>query len=216
MKKTNESSDLYRSLKNAAAIALILFVIGSFTEAQGSDLNPRQIILVQLAQKWLNGLKTFKAGFTQTTSTGTSAVGDIEIIRPGRMLINYKSPDGLQIFADGAWLIYIDRNLKEVNQVPIKWTPARVLLRDKIELIRQASVRVEESKTEFRLALIPRESSEDGNITLIFSKNPSKLISWIVTDPQGIQTTVLLDNIAINIPIEQGRLTYSPPDWAFD
>ena len=216
MKKTNQSSDLYRSLKNAAAIALILFVIGSFTEAQGSNLNPRQIILVQLAQKWFNGLKTFKAGFTQTTSTGTSAVGDIEIIRPGRMLINYKSPDGLQIFADGAWLIYIDRNLKEVNQVPIKWTPARVLLRDKIDLIGQASVRVEESKTEFRLALIPRESSEDGNITLIFSKNPSKLISWIVTDPQGIQTTVLLDNIAINVPIEQGRLTYSPPDWAFD
>ena len=216
MKKTNQSSDLYRSLKNAAAIALILFVTGSFTEAQGSDLNPRQIILVQLAQKWLNGLKTLRAGFTQTTSTGTSVVGDIEIIRPGRMLINYKSPNGLQIFADGAWLIYIDRNLREVNQVPIKWTPARVLLRDKIELIGQASVRVEESKTEFRLALIPRESSEDGNITLIFSKNPSKLISWIVTDPQGIQTTVLLDNIAINIPIEQGRLTYSPPDWAFD
>ena len=68
MKKTNESSDLYRSLKNAVAIGLILFVIGSFTEAQGSNLNPRQIILVQLAEKWLNGLKTFKAGFTQTTA----------------------------------------------------------------------------------------------------------------------------------------------------
>ena len=216
MKKTSESSDLYRSLKGAVAIGLILFVVGSFTEAQGSNLTPRQIILVQLAEKWLNGLKTFKADFTQTTSTGTSAVGDIEIIKPGRMLINYKNPDGLQIFADGAWLIYLDRNLREVNQVPIKLTPARVLLQDKIGLIGQASVQVEESKTQFRLALLPRESSEDGNITLIFSKNPSKLISWIITDPQGIQTTVLLDNIAINIPIEQGRLTYSPPDWAFD
>ena len=216
MKKTNEFCDLYRSLKNAVAIGLILFIIGSFTEAQGSNLNPRQIILVQLAEKWLNKLKTFKAGFTQTTSTGTSAVGDIEIIRPGRMLINYKSPDGLQIFADGAWMIYIDRNLKEVNQVPIKLTPARVLLQDKIELIGQASLRVEESKTKFRLALLPRESSEDGDITLIFSKNPSKLISWIITDPQGVQTTVLLNNIAINIPIDKGRLTYSPPDWAFD
>ncbi|MEC8622255.1 MAG: outer membrane lipoprotein carrier protein LolA [Pseudomonadota bacterium] len=216
MKKNNKSSDLFRSLRNAVAIGLILFVIGSFTEARGSNLNPRQIILVQLAEKWLNGFKTFKAGFTQTSSNGTSAVGDIEIIRPGRMLINYKRPDGLQIFADGTWLIYIDRNLKEVNQVPIKLTPARVLLQDKIELIGQASVRIEESKTKFRLALLPGKGSEDGNITLIFSKNPSKLISWIVTDPQGIQTTVLLDNIAINIPIEQGRLTYSPPDWAFE
>ena len=216
MKKNNKSSDLYRSLRNAVAIGLILFVIGSFTEARGSNLNPRQIILVQLAEKWLNGFKTFKAGFTQTSSNGTSAVGDIEIIRPGRMLINYKRPDGLQIFADGAWLIYLDRNLREVNQVPIKLTPARVLLQDKIELIGQASVRIEESKTKFRLALLPGKGSEDGNITLIFSKNPSKLISWIVTDPQGIQTTVLLNNIAINIPIEQGRLTYSPPDWAFE
>lgn len=216
MKKTNESSDLYQSIKNAAAAGLILFAIGSFTGAQGSNLNSRQIILVQLAEKWLNGLKTFEASFTQTTSNGTSAVGDIKIIRPGRMLINYQSPDGLQIFADGVWLIYVDRNLKEVNQVPVKLTPARVLLQDKIDLIGQTSVRVEESKTKFRLALLPRESSDDGNITLIFSKNPTKLVSWIVTDHQGIQTTVLLDNIAINIPIEQALLTYSPPDWAFD
>jgi len=132
------------------------------------------------------------------------------------MLIEYQDPDGLQIFSDGTWLIYIDKNLKEVNQIPLKVTPARVLLQKKINLMEKTRISIGEDDANFHLTLRPEGNSDDGNITLVFSKRPLLLISWVVTDPQGIETTVLLDNISINIPIDQTRLTYSPPEWAFD
>ena len=195
---------------------IFLFAIGPHFKALGSNLTPYQLSLIQSAQDWLNRLKTFQAEFTQTTSTGSTAIGDLLISRPGKMLIEYQNPSGFQIFSDGTWLIYIDKNLKEVNQIPLKVTPARVLLQSKINLVEDASVLTGEAGTNFYLTLRPKGNSDNGDITLIFSKNPLNLISWMVTDPQGIQTTVSLDNISINIPIDQTRLDYSPPEWAFD
>ena len=212
----HKMSQIFNFLKTALATGFFLFAIGPHTTALGSNPTPYQLSLIQSAQDWLNHLKTFQAEFTQTTTTGSTAIGDLLILRPGKMLIEYQKPDGLQIFADGTWLIYIDKNLKEVNQIPLKFTPARVLLQEKINLIEETSIWTGEDNTYFLLSLRDKGSSEDGNITLTFSKKPLQLVSWVVTDPQGIQTTVSLDKISINIPIDQTRLTYSPPDWAFD
>ena len=96
---------------------VFLFAIGPHSAAHGSNPTPYQVSLIQSAQDWLNRLKTFQAEFTQTTSTGSAAIGDLLILRPGKMLIEYQNPDGLQIFSDGTWLIYVDKKLKEVNQI---------------------------------------------------------------------------------------------------
>jgi len=214
--KNQKPRQLFNFLKTALVTAIFLFAIGPHTTALGSNPTPYQLSLIQSAQGWLNQLKTFRAKFTQTTSTGSNAIGEVLIFRPGKMLIEYQDPDGLQIFSDGTWLIYIDKNLKEVNQIPLKVTPARVLLQKKINLMEKTRISIGEDDANFHLTLRPEGNSDDGNITLVFSKRPLLLISWAVTDPQGIKTTVLLDNISINIPIDQTRLTYSPPEWAFD
>ena len=216
MIKTQKSIQLCNFLKTALVTGIFIFAIGPHSLARGFNPTPHQLSLIQSAQDWLNRLKTFQAEFTQTTSTGSTAIGDMLILKPGKMLIEYQNPDGLQIFSDGTWLIFIDKNLKEVNQIPLKVTPAKVLLQNKINLIQEASILIGENKTNFHLILRPKESTDDGDITLIFSKKPLKLISWVVTDPQGIHTTVSLHNISINIPIDQTRLNYSPPEWAFE
>ena len=216
MIKNQKSSQLFNFLKTALVIGIFLFAIGPHTTALGSNPSPYQLSLIQSAQDWLNQLETFRAKFTQTTSTGSNAIGEVLIVRPGKMLIEYQDPDGLQIFSDGTWLVYIDKNLKEVNQIPLKVTPARVLLQKKINLVEEPRILIGEDNAKFHLTLRPEGNSDDGNITLVFSKKPLLLISWVVSDPQGIKTTVSLDNISINIPIDQTRLTYSPPEWAFD
>ena len=199
MIQNQKPSHLFNFLKTALVIGIFLFAIGPHTTALGSNPSPYQLSLIQSAQDWLNQLETFRAKFTQTTSTGSNAIGEVLIFRPGKMLIEYQDPDGLQIFSDGTWLIYIDKNLKEVNQIPLKVTPARVLLQKKINLVEQPRILIGEDNTKFHLKLRPEGNSDDGNITLVFSKKPLSLISWVVTDPQGIKTTVSLDKISINI-----------------
>ncbi len=201
-------------MKFFAALFLILTTIS--LPARAAELSASDRAAIGVAESWINSIKTFKAEFLQTTSNGGVAQGEILILRPGRMLIDYAPPAQLEVFADGHWMIYLDRELKEVNQVPLSATPARLLLEKNVRFSEEADVTVKESDRAIRLFLARKGSPEDGRITLLFSKDPVRLRAWTVIDPQGVETSVSLLKAETNQPIDERRLNYSPPDWAFE
>jgi outer membrane lipoprotein-sorting protein len=218
----NAAMPIIRSLRampklwmlNLAAVALTASLAISHT-AWGNDTTVNRKELAKAAESWINGLKTFQAQFRQTTSSGHLALGEILIARPGRMFIKYSDPRGLEVYADGRWMIYLDRTLKEVNQIPISATPARIFLEDNVKFDKDLTVSVTDLDDRYQLLLSQRNSPEDGRIALSFSKSPLQLKSWTIWDAQGVETTVSLSEIKENRPINLNRLNYYAPEWAF-
>ena len=85
------------------------------------------------AEELLSSIRSLKSAFVQSSTTGALASGTLYITRPGKLRIDYKKPETLQIYADGTWVFYIDAELKEISQLPLTATPASFLIRDKFK-----------------------------------------------------------------------------------
>jgi outer membrane lipoprotein-sorting protein len=172
---------------------------------------------VALLETYLNSVRTLKAPFVQTSSNGSVAEGTIYLERPGNMRIDYSPPTPLQIFADGVWLTYVDRELKEVNRVPLRATPAAFLLQDKISLSGDITVkRLTRRRGTINLHLTQTDEADLGHLIVTLADKPVTLQGWTVVDAQGIETTVTLLRPEINKQIAQRTFVPDLPDWSHD
>jgi outer membrane lipoprotein-sorting protein len=170
---------------------------------------------VARVEKYLNGIRTLKARFVQTASTGSYAEGMVYIERPGRMRLDYAPPAELQIYATDTWLIMVDEGLREVNQLPLSATPASVLVADEVRLGGKIAVRrIERGAQTLRIHLTQADDPEAGTLILTFADAPLALRQWSVVDAQGVTTRVALLDAEFNGDIPRRVLTYVPPDWA--
>ena len=60
--------------------------------ARAAPLSPRDRADIARVEAYLNGLKTLKAHFTQTTQDGQMSDGTAWLQRPGKMRFQYKPP----------------------------------------------------------------------------------------------------------------------------
>ena len=209
---------LFRKLLGVYCIAALL----SIHPASAFTSNPPQQAAVEPADKadiasletYLNSVRTVRSSFVQTASNGHVARGTIYLSRPGKLRINYEPPAQLQIFGDNIWLIFVDEELKEVNQLPIGATPASLLLQDKIHLSGDIKVqRVTRRNGLIRLYLIQAEEPDTGQFIVTIAAAPLSLRGWTVIDAQGIETTVTLIAPTINGKIDDRVFVFTHPDW---
>lgn len=183
--------------------------------AEDSRSESLEAAALERVEQRLNAIRTLKADFRQYTSQGGRARGTVILQRPGKMKIAYAPPAQLEIYADGTWLIYVDRELKEVNQLPISMTPADVLLRENLDLQKDVKVeKMERRKDGWLLHLRHKDDPDAGRLVLSFGAPQLDLRGWIVTDPQGVTTTVALENPEINQPIPNREFIFDRPGWA--
>ena len=144
--------------------------------------------------KYLNGLTTVEADFTQVNSDGTISTGKIYIKRPGRVRFEYGPPDrSLVIAGSNTVAIFDSKSNQPPEQYPLKRTPLNLILAQNIDLARAKMVvgHVEDG-TSTRLRAQDPEHPEYGSIEMVFTANPVELRQWIITDDLGAQTTVIL------------------------
>lgn len=167
-------------------------------------------------EAYLNGLRTLKSKFVQTTSNGAYAEGMLYIQRPGKMRLDYAPPAQLQIYATGTWLIMVDKELKEVNQIPLASTPASVLVRNNVRLSGDVAVQsIRQEAGTLRVRLAKSDERDAGSLTLVFNAQPLLLREWSVTDAQGVTTRVALQEPQTNVDIPRSVFNFTPPDWAY-
>ena len=78
---------------------------------------------ITVLETYLNSVRTVRSSFVQTASSGHVAEGTLYLARPGKLRIDYTPPAQLQNVGDDFWMIFVDEELKEVNQLPISATP---------------------------------------------------------------------------------------------
>ena len=180
----------------------ILFVICS-GQAWAQGLSPADQAEVARIEAYINRLTTFKADFVQIAPNGATARGTMWISRPGRLRVEYRPPVKLRVFATPQWLIVEDCKVKEPQYLPLRSTPAGLLIQERITLSGEFTVtRVQRENQWVTITIIETKSPEKGQMRLVFRANPLQLIGWTVIDQNGGPTQVSLENVQAGIPLD--------------
>jgi outer membrane lipoprotein-sorting protein len=162
-------------------------------------------------QTYLNDIKTVTGKFEQTNPDGSVANGRIWLSRPGKMRFEYDPPAKLLIVCDGDFIEVNDKSLDDIQFVPVKDTPAWLILRDGITLSGDITVtRFERGPKTLRVTVTQNNDQSDSALTMVFSDDPLALRQWTVTDAQGRATAVAL--IDLQDSGAPGRCTFVLPD----
>jgi len=184
--------------------------------AAATALSPADSATVARAEAALNRIRGIESRFIQSSSNGRVAHGTLYVERPGNLRIDYAPPTPLQVYADGFWLIYLDFELKEANQIPVSTTPAAFLVRDRLSFSGDLAVTgVRREKGRLWLDVVRTEEPDSGRLRLALDEATLSLLGWVVVDGQGVETRITLVDPAFNRPIDKKVFVYSPPDWAF-
>jgi len=160
-------------------------------------LGAEQDAAVQRINAYFNGITNLQGTFEQIDSNNKRDTGRFYVQRPGKLRFDYAPPSPLRIVADGAYLAIEDSDLKTIEKYPLKSTPFRLLLGDGVDLARDARiVGVESGDASLAITVEDKNGEAAGQIRLLFDTEPEMTLrQWVITDAQGLTTTVNLENV---------------------
>ncbi len=147
-------------------------------------------------ETYLDGVRTLTARFVQLDARGGTAEGTLWLQRPGRMRFEYDPPAQILLVADGTFVIFHDKSVRQTSHIPIGATPLSVLLSERIRLTGGdvVPVRVERTAGVIQVTLVRAGRGGEGSITLTFNDPPLALRQWTVVDAQAQSVRVSLFN----------------------
>ena len=168
------------------------------------------------AEDYLNTIKTMKARFTQISPAGDSVEGTIFLSRPGKMRLDYDEPSPIQVIATGKFLIYFDKQLKQVSYIDLESSIAGILVRDQVRLDGPdlKLVKITHAPDLLNITVTHRKDPSQGQITLVFTEHPFAMRQWKVVDAQNQLTTVSLYEPQQGIPLDNAMFKFEDPNAA--
>lgn len=179
---------------------LLVFAQPGVHARSGQELNLKDEELVDRINAYFNRFLYLQGHFTQIGPDGVVAEGDFFMRRPGRLRFDYKPPSKLLVISDGFWIGIIDKKMKTTDRYPIASTPYWALLKDDVNLMRDARILSVESEPGIALITIEDPTGEaPGEMTMIFEDDGGIVLrQWLITDAQGLTTSVALSELVEN------------------
>lgn len=164
------------------------------------------------AQKYLNGLHTAQADFTQSSSLGSRLSGQFYLDRPGKMRFDYNESKDF-IVADGVFVYFYDSQLGEQSNAPIGQTLADFLLREDLSLTKDLQVtKLYKKDGQIVMSVAQKDEPGAGYVELFFNEAPYALAKWRVVDAQNEVTEVVLKNLQTDVKFKKdGLFAYINP-----
>lgn len=195
--------DLIRLAGAASAVALL-------SSAAHAAISQADLIRIS---NYLNGIGTMKGNFTQIGPDGDISEGKFYMRRPGRIRFEYAPPNPTLIVSDGFWVGIYDTQDNTLDRFPLSETPLDLLLRDRVDLTSDGAIQsIESSAGRLRVRATDPAAPQQGTLTMIFNNNPLELVQWVVTDAQGLKTTVALSQVQRNVELNPELFFISEPD----
>ena len=163
----------------------------------GSNFEPKQRALVDKVSAYLTRVQVMSGDFAQIGPDGRRSQGQFYVQKPGKVRFDYDSPSRIDIIADGSSVVVRDRKLATQDVYPLSQTPLRFLLADRIDLLKDATVTAVSADETYVTVLVEEKHAVIGTskLMMMFGAKDFQLKQWIVTDPQGYDTTVALSNL---------------------
>jgi outer membrane lipoprotein-sorting protein len=194
--------------------ALLVFAFLLTVPAEMSvaaPLTARDKADVGRVEAYLNALTTLKSRFVQRASTGNLASGTVYISRPGRMRFEYDPPAPILLVADGIFLVYVDKELEQISNVPISSTPLSILVEEDVKLVRSHDIAaVERGPGTLAVTLTMKDDLDAGAVRLLFADQPLALKQWYIRDAQGVEVRVSLLDIERGLELDSTLFQVDP------
>ena len=182
-----------------AALATGALSAGPLSTAAFAAVDQGDLIRIS---NYLNGVGTMEGTFVQVGPDGDVSEGKFYLRRPGRIRFEYNPPNPTLLVADGFWVGVYDTLDNTLDRFPLSETPLDLLLRDRVDLRREGAIQsIERSAGQLRVRAVDPDAPRQGSIPMVFNDNPLELVQWIVTDAQGLTTTVALNSIRRNVQL---------------
>ncbi len=175
-------------------------------KAPSEGLDPDRVQTVEKINAYFNEITNLKGKFVQTNPNNEKTKGKFYVQRPGRLRFDYAAPSKLRIVSDGKWIAIEDHDLQTFDRYRLEKTPFRLLLADKVDLLRDARINDYFKGDDLIILTLTDKSDEaNGRIKLFFSINPElQLKEWIITDPQGLDTRIQIANLVLGEKTDPG------------
>jgi outer membrane lipoprotein-sorting protein len=170
----------------------------------------QQQILANISAS-LASFRTMEGQFIQFGPHGEQSEGVFYIQRPGKIRFHYKPPVRLDVISDGRQVAVRDMRAMTQDLYPLSKTPLRYLLAENIDLTSDRLVRqVRQERDLIAVVIVERTAFTQGKLTLVFDPKTYDLKQWIVTDAQGLNTSVAIYNVTTGKPVDPKlfRITY--------
>lgn len=149
---------------------------------------------------YYNSVQSMTGTFTQIDPDGTRRTGDFYMQKPGRVRFEYDPPSPVELISNGQAVAVRDRSLNTQDITPLNQTPLRFLLAEKVDLASDPNVTGIFQDDRFVTVTMQHQVPMLGTYRLLvlFDAKTSALKQWVVTDPQGYDTQVTLNNVQVN------------------
>ncbi len=175
-------------------------------------LPPADRDVVARIEAWLQAVTTLRARFTQLAPDGRMSTGRVFLHRPGRLRFDYDPPSRVQLIASDWRLIFVDWAARQVNVLPLSQTPLAFLLDEQVRLSGDLEVRaVQRRAGELAVEVVRTKDPDQGRVVLVFAEQPLELRRWAVTDPQGLTTTVLIEEPEYGVALDPALFRFRDP-----
>ena len=165
-------------------------------------IDPKKFSAIERINTYLNEIKTLRADFLQVATNGEIASGKLYMSRPGKIRFEYKPPSPILIISDGTFLIYIDKHLEGMTHFFLSNSPIGFLVKKSVRITDDTEIISFSQKANIiRIKLAKLNQIDKGTITLNFTNQPFSLRKWVIADAQGVETTVILNNMEKNIAL---------------
>ena len=177
----------------AAAAATAVARPSDFRVNPNSPFNARQQQILANINAYFNSFRLMEGQFIQFGPNGEQSEGVFFLNRPGKIRFHFKAPSRLDVIADGSSVAIKDGRTGTQDLYPLSKTPLRYLLADRIDLTSADIVNsVKEEPDLVSVVIVQKSALVDGKLTMIFDRKTFELRQWIVTDAQGLNTSVAI------------------------
>jgi len=159
-------------------------------------------IALQNISSYFNTIRTMQGQFIQIGPNGERSEGTFYLSRPGKVRFRYQPPVRVDVVSDGKSLSVEDKKAGTQDLYPLSKTPLKTLLADHIDLAQMRIVGDLREEGDLISVELAEPSFGDGKLTLMFDKTTYELRQWVVTDAQGLNTSVALYNVTTGEPID--------------
>lgn len=156
--------------------------------------------LAALRQHYSN-TPTMKGEFLQFGPTGDQSGGEFSIKRPGKVRFDYEDPSPVEVVSNGLAVMVINKKLKTFDTYPLKNTPLKLLLDDKLDISADSILDVQVSDDVTTIVMGDKQIFGNSVITLLFEPGTFALRQWTIKDAQGKETSVMVFNVEDNVNI---------------
>jgi outer membrane lipoprotein-sorting protein len=162
----------------------------------------------------LKGTTSLSADFTQAGADGRMLAGKMWLARPGKVRFEYEKAPMLLV-GDGRTLSFIDYQVKQVSQWPVRRTPLQILLANEPDLGPYARITADTPDGVEIAARDPRRP-EFGTLSIRFVRSAAApgglaLAGWTALDAQGGRSEVRLSNVRYGASLAGVNFGFTDP-----